>query len=81
MSPLDRPLAVTFFADAFAKTKREESLSLRGLADRARDTTAPIRQNYPGSSSHRLATFERTRARYGTTPTCARSTASRPITT
>lgn len=47
LDPLDHPLAVTFFADQFAKSKTEATLSLRNLVDRVRDTTAPTKGALP----------------------------------
>ncbi|MEE3502535.1 DUF3987 domain-containing protein [Acidiphilium acidophilum] len=46
-SALDKPLAVTFFQDAFAKAKSETEISLRALVERVRDTTAPTKAGLP----------------------------------
>lgn len=46
-SALDIPLAVTFFRDFAASTKREEDVSLRDLIPRLTDTTAPEKAALP----------------------------------
>jgi P4 family phage/plasmid primase-like protien len=47
MSPLDRPLAVTFFRDHMATTKDEKSLTLRQLVPMIRTTSAPEKAALP----------------------------------
>jgi hypothetical protein len=44
---LDKPLAVTFFKDATARTKREELCILRSLADRINTVTAARKADLP----------------------------------
>lgn len=46
-SPLDRPLTVTFFDDIAGTSKREESQSLRELADLVEDTVRPSKERLP----------------------------------
>lgn len=47
VSPLDRALRVTFFQSPGAPSEREEAVSLRGLLDRLRTTTAPSKGALP----------------------------------
>lgn len=46
-SPLDRPLAVTFFTSFAASEKREQSMSLRGLVPRIKNTTHTLKAKLP----------------------------------
>lgn len=46
-SPLDRPLSVTFWRDAQARTKTTEPISLRALCERIRTVTAPEKSALP----------------------------------
>lgn len=46
-SPLDSPIPVTFFVSEKARTKTEESLSLRELARRIRETRKPSKSKLP----------------------------------
>jgi hypothetical protein len=59
MSALDRPLPVTFFADGRARTKTQETVTLRKLAPRVENTRATEKSKLPWL---KLATF-------GDTPT------------
>lgn len=61
-SPLDRPLAVTFFRDHTATTKDEKSLTLRQLVPMIRTTTAPEKAALPWL---KLASFGDGRTRKG----------------
>jgi len=47
VDPLDQPIAVTFFADKFAKTKSEAEISLRDLVERVRTVTANAKDDLP----------------------------------
>jgi hypothetical protein len=47
VDPLDQPIAVTFFADNFAKTKSEAEISLRDLVERVRTVTAKAKDDLP----------------------------------
>jgi hypothetical protein len=47
ISPLDRPIQVTFFRSHAAQGKDEETLSLRDLANRIRSATAPSKGLLP----------------------------------
>jgi hypothetical protein len=47
VSPLDRALTVTFFADQFTRSKSQETISLRGLVDRLKTTRASTKASLP----------------------------------
>lgn len=53
-SPLDRPLAITTFSDAFAKQKRETTVSLRELVPKILTRSANVKAELPWL---KLATF------------------------
>lgn len=47
VSPLDRPLSVTFFGDAYATRKTQETTTLRALVERISTTQAPSKDRLP----------------------------------